>query len=358
MTDASDLLRVRDLHLHIHSGGQVFTALNGVTFEVRRREIYGLIGETGAGKSLTSWAVMGLLSRGAKVADGSIDFDGQELVGLPDKQYRTVRGNQIALVVQNPKGSLHPLRSVGGQIAAVYRQHRGGSRRAARHKAVEALEAVGVPDPARRARSLPGELSGGMAQRVLIAAAMVNEPQLLIADEPTTGLDVTVAAQILETLRARVTTAGASVLLITHDLGVVARFCDRLGVMFAGRIVEEGSVDELFADPRHPYTRQLIASARQTASATPSDAAGEQGLPPDLTALPAGCHYAYRCPYATDICQQPVPETAIGPGRRALCHFPPAARVATAEPGTAETATGEVDSAGTDRVPQHDEVPR
>jgi oligopeptide/dipeptide ABC transporter ATP-binding protein len=317
-----DLLQVQDLHLHIHADGQVFRALNGVSFEVRPREIYGLIGETGAGKSLSAWAVMGLLPSRAEVVSGSIVFRGQQLTALSDERYRRLRGNEMALVVQNPKGSLHPLRSVGRQIATAYRQHKGGSRRQAWQKAVEALTAVGVSDPTRRARSLPEELSGGMAQRVLIAAAMVNEPKLLVADEPTTGLDVTVQAQILETIRSRVTEQGVSVLLITHDLGVVAQFCDRVGVMFAGRIVEEAPVRDLFEDPRHPYTRKLIAAARQVDANAGTDAAGDLGLPPDLTALPEGCHYAYRCPYAAEVCRRPMVETSPLPGRRLLCHRP------------------------------------
>lgn len=309
---SDSLLCVRDLAMHIDADGQTYSALNGVSFEVRRGEIYGLIGETGAGKSLTAWSVLGMPPAGGRITAGSIELGGTELVGLPDDRYRKLRGNELSLVVQNPKGSLHPLRTVGRQIAAVRRQHRGGSRQEAMARAVQALEDVGVPDPARRAKALPHELSGGMAQRVLIAAAMVNEPGLIIADEPTTGLDVTVQAQILELLRDKVDEQGVSILLITHDLGVVARFCDRVGVMFAGRIVEEGSTAELFADPRHPYTRRLLQRD--------ADAA-DLGLPPNLTNLPQGCHYAYRCPFAADICRTPVPEQDKD-GRRALCHFP------------------------------------
>ncbi len=313
------LLRIRDVNVHLRSGDQNFTLLNGVSFDVRRGEIYGLIGETGAGKSLTAWASIGLLPTGARVVSGSITFAGQELVGLSEDRWQQIRGNDIGLIVQNPKGSLHPLRSVGRQIATLRRQHRGGTRKAAMASAVAALEAVGVPDAARRARSLPHELSGGMAQRVLIAAAMVNDPKLIIADEPTTGLDVTVQAQILESLRAKVTDNGVSILLITHDLAVVAQFCDRVGVMFGGRVVEEAPVRELFANPRHPYTRALIAAAQPQDADSP--AVGEIGLPPNLAALPSGCHYAYRCPWARTQCAQPVPETQVGDAHRVLCFF-------------------------------------
>lgn len=313
------LLSIRDVHVHLRSGDQNFTLLNGVSFDVERGEIYGLIGETGAGKSLTAWASIGLLPARARIVSGSITFNGQELVGLGEDRLQRIRGNDIGLIVQNPKGSLHPLRSVGRQIAALRRQHRGGSRKEAMASAIAALEAVGVPDAPRRARSLPHELSGGMAQRVLIAAAMVNDPALIIADEPTTGLDVTVQAQILESLRAKVDERGVSILLITHDLGVVAQFCDRVGVMFGGRVVEEAPVRELFGNPRHPYTRALIAAAQP--QDPDSAAVSDLGLPPNLAALPAGCHYAYRCPWARPQCERPVPETKVADTHRALCLF-------------------------------------
>lgn len=318
---SSPVLEVEDLHTHVFTKRGIARALNGVSLRVHRDEIVGLIGETGAGKSLTGWSVIQLLEPKLKVVQGDARFLGRSLIGMRDRDLRKVRGSGIGVIVQNPRGSLDPLRTIGKQLVAVHRQHTDATRRQARQRAVDMLIAVGIPDPEARMSSYPHELSGGMAQRVLIAMAMINEPDLLLADEPTTGLDVTVQAQILDLIRDRVAETHSGVLLITHDLGVVAHYCHRVAVMFGGRVVEEAPVGELFANPQHPYTQSLIASTPQRALAA-VDEEPDEGQPPDLFDLPPGCSYAYRCRFAADICRQPVPWTPIREDHHALCHFP------------------------------------
>jgi len=318
------LLAVRDLHTHFVSRNldneiRVARALNGVSFDVEGGRILGLVGETGAGKSLTAMSVMGLLRPPARVVGGSALFEGRDLLALPQEELNRLRGSAIALVVQSPKSSLDPLTRIGDQLARLHRIHRGADEATARRRAVAMLEAVGIPDPARRAQAWPHELSGGMAQRVLIAMALINEPRLLIADEPTTGLDVTVQAQILDLFRGLVRSKGIGAIVITHDLGVVAQYCDDVAVMFAGSIVEHGPVGPVYARPAHPYTRVLIAATpeRLRMGARRSVA----GPPPNLYALPAGCAYRDRCPQAAEICAEPPPDAALSPGHAARCHF-------------------------------------
>ncbi|MDP9821858.1 ABC transporter ATP-binding protein [Nocardioides massiliensis] len=315
------LLSIKDLRVHIDTPNGTAHALNGVNIEVAEHEIVGLIGETGAGKSLTAWSVLGLLGTRARVVDGTAEFEGADLVTMPERKRRRLRGKDLAVIVQNPRGALDPLRSVGRQIAMTNRRHRGTSRSQAKDNAIRALRDVGISDPARRAKAFAHQLSGGMAQRVLIALAMINEPKLIIADEPTTGLDLTVQAQILDLLRARVDASGSAVLLITHDLGVVANYCDRVAVMFAGRIVEEGTVTDIFGNPRHPYTRALVAASRETLDEEAVEAT-DRSEPPNLLDLPSGCHYRLRCRFAAEQCAEPVPLVDVGGGHRALCHFP------------------------------------
>ncbi|MGV9801619.1 ABC transporter ATP-binding protein [Mycobacterium sp. NPDC003449] len=336
------LLSVTGLCVRITTPTGVAHALNGVDLTVRRHEIVGLIGETGAGKSLTAWSVLGLLGPRAAVVGGTAEFDGADLIAMPERQRRRIRGRDLAVIVQNPRGALDPLRTIGRQIANTNRRHRKVGRRAARANAIRALRDVGIPDAARRAKAYAHQLSGGMAQRVLIALAMINEPKLIIADEPTTGLDLTIQAQILDLIRAKVDDTGSAVLLITHDLGVVANYCDRVAVMFAGRIVERGSVAQIFGDPRHPYTRALVAASSQTLDGDAPDDA-DTAEPPDLFDLPAGCHYRPRCPFAADECAEPVPLAELDPGHRALCHFPP---------GLTELLDGEREHAVTAGGPQ------
>ena len=319
------LLDVDDLHVHFIARDRrdqvrVARALNGVTFSLERGEVLGLVGETGAGKSLTAYAIMGLLKAPAKVVQGSVRFEDQELTSLADAAINEIRGDRITLVVQSPKTSLDPLTRVGEQIARVNRVHRGATPQAARDRALEMLAAVGIPDASRRALAWPHELSGGMAQRVLIAMALVNDPAMVIADEPTTGLDVTVQAQILDLLREKVMERRLAAILITHDLGVVAHYCERIAVMFAGTLVETGPVAAVFGAPRHPYTRHLIGSSPDRIRI--GHLTHRAGPPPNLYALPQGCPYSDRCPKAQAVCATVPPVAGFGDGHRAFCHFP------------------------------------
>jgi peptide/nickel transport system ATP-binding protein/oligopeptide transport system ATP-binding protein len=315
------LLRVDNLQTHFFSRDRfnrprVAHALNGVSFSVERGEILGLVGETGAGKSLTAYSILGLLKHSARVVGGEIMFDGMRLDTLPAEALNTLRGRRLALVVQNPKTSLDPLTRIGQQLMRIFRLHNGSH--SARERALEMLETVGIPDPVGRFDAYPHELSGGMAQRVVIAAALINKPDLLIADEPTTGLDVTVQAQVLDLLAARVRDAQMGAILITHDLGVVAQYCSRVAVMYAGRIVEIGPVGEVFRKPSHPYTRTLLDS---TPERLQKGAPATQTMPPpNLYALPSGCAYRDRCGLAYERCLTLPPEIRISPAHAAFCH--------------------------------------
>ncbi|WP_417718906.1 ABC transporter ATP-binding protein [Salipiger sp.] len=332
------LLTVEGLRTHFISrdiDNRIRTAhaLNDVSFSIDRGRILGIVGETGAGKSLTAQSITGLLRPPAKVVGGKAMFDGRDLTAMDDDALNRVRGAEIAMVVQNPRTSLDPLTRVGDQLVRIHQVHSGGPVAASRKRAIEMMEAVGIPDPQRRAQAWPHELSGGMAQRVLIAMALMNAPKLLIADEPTTGLDVTVQAQILDLLRDLVARLDMATMLITHDLGVVAHFCDEVAVMFAGAIVERGPVREVFRHPAHPYTRGLIAATPERLRS--GGAATFGGPPPDLYDLPEGCHFRPRCPFARAACRQSPAERETTPGHLALCHFAGAfdtATEATTEP--------------------------
>lgn len=322
------LLEVRDLHTHfiahdLDNRLRTARALNGVSFALAPGRILGLVGETGAGKSLTALSVLGLLKPPARVVAGQALFEGRDLLALPPEELNLLRGARIGLVVQSPKTSLDPLARIGRQLVRLQRAHRPGLAEAeAEARAAEMLAAVGIPDPRRRLRAWPHELSGGMAQRVLIAMALVNEPSLLIADEPTTGLDVTVQAQILDLLRDLARARGIGAVIITHDLGVVAHYCDEAAVMFAGQVVESGPVGPLFAEPAHPYTRALIAATPERLQLR---AARPAGSPPNLYDLPTGCLYRDRCPVAQPACLAPPPDVALAAGRLARCHLAAAA---------------------------------
>ena len=317
------LLSVRGLHTHFVSrdrDDQVRTAraLNGVTFDLPSGRILGLVGESGAGKSLTVTSILGLLRPPARVTAGQALFEGRDLLALTKPELTGLRGGPIGFVVQSPRASLDPLARVGEQLIRIQTAHGERSRGAARDRAEAALAAVGIPDPARRLRAWPHEFSGGMAQRVAIALALVNEPRLLIADEPTTALDVTVQAQILDLLAGQVRDRGIGAILVTHDLGVVAQYCDDIAVMFAGTVVEHGPCASVFRDPWHPYTRALLAATTERRRA--GEGASLGGPPPDLYALPDGCLYRLRCGQATGLCQTPPPDQARD-GQRAACHF-------------------------------------
>lgn len=317
------LLSVEDLHTHFISRNldneiRVARALNGVSFSLDAGRTLGIVGETGAGKSLTATSVMGLLRPPARVVQGRALFEGRDLLAMDPAELNEMRGRDIALVVQSPKSSLDPLTRIGDQLCRIHRVHRGGTQQQARARAIEMLTAVGIPDPARRMSAWPHELSGGMAQRVLIALALINRPRLLIADEPTTGLDVTVQAQILDLLRDLVRQSGIGAMIITHDLGVVAHYCDEVAVMYAGAIVESGPVSSVFADPAHPYTQNLIAATPERLRIGARRTVG--GPPPNLYALPAGCAYRDRCPRAAPVCETQPAVTALGGGHAARCH--------------------------------------
>ncbi|HET7686842.1 MAG TPA: ABC transporter ATP-binding protein [Candidatus Limnocylindria bacterium] len=288
------LLEVEGLQTSFHTRDGVVRAVTGIDFHVNRGEILGLVGESGCGKSVTSLSVLRLIAPPGKIEAGSIRFDGRELLGLRDREMRELRGNRISMIFQQPTSSLNPVFDVGMQLGEVLELHRNMQRRAARTRAAELLRMVGIPDPMRRLKAYPHELSGGMAQRVMIAMALACEPELLIADEPTTALDVTIQAQILDLMRALQQETGTAIVLITHDLGVVAEMADRVAVMYAGEIVEQADVRTLFDDPKHPYTRGLIGSVPTLGQAR-EELATIPGSVPNLVDLPPACRFAPRC---------------------------------------------------------------
>ncbi|TCO58571.1 ABC transporter ATP-binding protein [Actinocrispum wychmicini] len=302
----SRLLEINDLSVDFGTEDGVVHAVRNVSFSLGRREVLGIVGESGSGKSVSSMAIMGLLPKTAKIT-GSIKFLGDELVGLPFKKMRPYRGNKVSMIFQDPMTSLNPVFTVGWQLAEAYRAHHEVSKAKAWAKAVETLALVGIPQPDRRARQFPHEFSGGMRQRAVIGMSIINDPELIIADEPTTALDVTVQAQILETLLEIRDETNAAIMMITHDLGVVAGMVDRVQVMYGGTIVESGTVYEVFEEPRMPYTVGLLGSIPNPAMLgrrlTPI-----KGAPPSLMNLPSGCSFSPRCPLALDECTDREPE--------------------------------------------------
>ncbi|GGN50044.1 hypothetical protein GCM10011579_004440 [Streptomyces albiflavescens] len=316
------VLEVEDLTVEFPTEDGVVRAVRGVGYRLERGESLGIVGESGSGKSVTALAVMGLLPATARVR-GSVRFEGTELLGLSDARLSDLRGSGIAMIFQDPMTSLNPVYTVGYQIAETLLRHNPGlGGRAARERSVDLLGTVGIPSPQRRVDSYPHELSGGMRQRVVIAIAMANDPDVIIADEPTTALDVTVQAQILDALETARSETGAALVLITHDLGVVAGHTDRVAVMYAGRIVETGSVEDIFYTPRMPYTLGLLGSLprmdRDEERLTPIT-----GSPPSLLHLPPGCPFAPRCPMRQDVCDHDEPplRTTAHDGHLSACHF-------------------------------------
>ncbi|HKP44339.1 ABC transporter ATP-binding protein [Mycobacterium sp.] len=314
------LISVTDLAVTFPTDTERVNAVRGMNFDVGTGEVVALVGESGSGKSATAMAITGLLPEYAEVS-GSIRLNGDELLGLSDNQMSQIRGKSIGMVFQDPMSALTPVYTAGDQIAeALEVHHRGIGKRAARARAVELLELVGIAQPERRARSFPHELSGGERQRVVIAIAIANDPDLIICDEPTTALDVTVQAQILEVLKKARDVTGAGVLIITHDLGVVAEFADRALVMYAGRAVETADVDVLYRDRRMPYTAGLLGSVPRLDAAQGARLVPIPGAPPSMAALPAGCPFAPRCPLAIDACRAAEPELLeVVTGHRAAC---------------------------------------
>jgi oligopeptide/dipeptide ABC transporter ATP-binding protein len=301
------LLSIRDLEVRFPHRDRDVVAVAGVDLEIMPGEVFGMIGETGAGKSLTAWAAIDLVPSPGHVSAGEVRFDDLLVTGADEQTLRKLRGGKISIIVQNPHGALNPVKTVGAQIANVYRAHNRASRADARNLVRESLRRVGIADAERRARAYPHQLSGGMAQRVMIAMALANRPRLVIADEPTTGLDVTIQAEILDLMAELVNEAGSAVWIITHDLGIIATYTERAGVMFAGQVVELAPTRELFARPLHPYTPGLI----EWEAVEGSDAARRRlqigGAPPDLAHRPPGCQFAYRCPWAEPQCRAEMP---------------------------------------------------
>jgi peptide/nickel transport system ATP-binding protein len=315
----TDLLEVGDLTVHFDTEDGLVEAVDGVTFNVRSGEILGVVGESGSGKSVTALALLRLIRPPGRIVHGAVRFEGTDLVGLSEDEMRAVRGTRIAMVFQSPRTALNPVLTVGRQISRLFELHQGASRAEGRARTIGMLKLVGISEPERRARQYAHQLSGGMCQRVMIAMALATSPRLLLADEPTTGLDVLIGAQILELLRDLGRRTGASILLITHDLGVVAEVCDRVAVMHAGQIVEVGAVRTIFARPLHPYTQALIRSIpRIDREVTPEPI---PGMVPSLLAPPPGCRYADRCPRVLDVCRRdrPAPRAAA-PDHEVACH--------------------------------------
>jgi oligopeptide/dipeptide ABC transporter ATP-binding protein len=315
------LLRVSDLRVEFPLARGVVRAVDGASFEVSAGEALGLVGESGAGKTVTLRALVGLLPRGARIAGGTIEVDGVDVTRAPEHALRRLRGRTVSMIFQEPMTALNPVVRVGDQIAEAPLVRLGLGRRQARRRALELMRTVGIPDPVRRADAYPHELSGGMRQRVMIAIALSADPKLILCDEPTTALDVTIQDQILKLLGALQTDLGLSLVFVSHDLAVIAQTCRRVAVMYAGKVVETGSVADVFLEPRHPYTLGLLRSVpefdvvRDRLTSIP-------GAPPDLAALPAGCPFHPRCSFARENCTQgPIPLIPIGDDRAAACLY-------------------------------------
>ena len=314
------LIEIRDLRVVFHGDdGRTTHAVDAVDLAVAKGATLGLVGESGCGKSVTSLAIMGLLPKHSAEVTGSIAFDGFDLLNVSDQVRRDLRGNRLAMIFQEPMTSLNPSFTIGDQIMESILRHRGGTRNAARQRAIELLRRVRIPSPERRVDEYPHKLSGGMRQRVMIAMALACDPRLLIADEPTTALDVTLQAQILDLMRELKAESGAAIILITHDLGVVAEVCDEVAVMYAGEVVERAGVDALFTAPQHPYTVGLLGSIPRLDRRT-THLATIEGMVPNMSALPPGCRFAARCPFVEDACTvTPPPLSQVGPAHWSRC---------------------------------------
>ncbi|WP_198370308.1 ABC transporter ATP-binding protein [Roseomonas rosulenta] len=319
------LLEVENLQTHFRSPDGINRAVDGVNFHVNAGETVAIVGESGCGKSVTAMSILRLIPEPPGKIAGAIRFNGRDLLKLSDREMRDIRGNEISMIFQEPMTSLNPVLTVGRQIGETLRLHQGLSAQAAEARAVEMLKLVGIPEPQRRVREYPHQLSGGMRQRVMIAIALACNPKLLIADEPTTALDVTIQAQILDLMRDLKRTVGAAIVIITHDLGVVAEVAERVIVMYAGRKVEEAAVGPLFRSPRHPYTQGLLGSMPKLGSSLTGTETRLQeipGLVPSLKRKLDGCVFASRCPHATDLCTKVAPALEEkAPGHIAACHY-------------------------------------
>ena len=322
-TPNSDLLLdIRQLETTFFTHVGQVQAVRAVDLKIGRGEAVGIVGESGCGKSVMSMSIMGLVAHPGKIVSGEILFNGKDLVKMSEAELRKIRGNKIAMIFQDPMTSLNPVKKIGGQITEVLHLHQDISREDAKKRAVDLLRLVGIPSPESRLNQYPFEFSGGMRQRVMIAMALACDPDLLIADEPTTALDVTIQAQILELMRDLRNKINSSIILITHDLGVVANLCDSIRVMYAGKIVEEGKTRDIFYEPRHPYTWGLLKSIPKITAEAKERLIPIDGQPPDLLKPPKGCAFAERCPHVMTICQQTQPPMFVagqGEDHRVAC---------------------------------------
>lgn len=317
---AEKLLEVKNVKTSFFTHLGEVQAVRGVSFDLNKGEAIGIVGESGSGKSVTSMSVMRLLQYPGKIKSGDVVFKGENLVDKSDKEMMSIRGNEIAMIFQDPMTSLNPVFKIGDQIMEAIIRHQGVSKSEAREKAIEMLKLVGIPSPEERVDNYPHEFSGGMRQRAMIAIALSCEPDLLIADEPTTALDVTIQAQILELMKELKEKINTSIILITHDLGVVADVCSRIVVMYGGLVMEEGTAEEVFYNPKHPYTMGLLKSIPRLDLDEKKKLIPIPGSPPDLIKPPEGCPFASRCPYAMEICLKEAPEyTYVDEKHRAMC---------------------------------------
>lgn len=322
---SENLLEVKNLKTRFRTDDGVLYAVDDVSFSVRQGRTLGIVGESGSGKSVTSLSIMRLIQAPGQIEAGQVLFEGRDIQSISEDEMRRLRGNKIAMIFQEPMTSLNPVYTIGNQIdEAILQHHPGQSRADAKKRTIEMLRKVNIPAPEKRYDEYPHQLSGGMRQRVMIAMAISCDPKLLIADEPTTALDVTIQAQILDLMRKLKSDFGAGMILITHDLGVVAEMCQDVAVMYAGRIVEYGSVEDIFYRPKHHYTRGLLDSIPHFETGRKLDQLKTiSGMVPSLLKLPPGCRFADRCPRAEDRCNQEYPSLReLAPGHKAACHFP------------------------------------
>ena len=328
------LVDIKNERLSFFTPAGEVKALNDVSIHLREGEVLGIVGESGSGKSVTAYSLMGLTAYPGKLIGGSLYFNGHQVEEMTDKEMRKIRGNEISIIFQDPMTSLNPVYTIGNQIMEAVLLHTDKTKAQARDRAKELLELVGINEPEKRLRQYPHELSGGMRQRVMIAIALACEPKLLIADEPTTALDVTIQAQILELMMELKDKLGMAIIMITHDLGVVANVAKEIAVMYSGMIVERGLCEDIFYHPRHPYTWALIQSVPRLDLKNKQELSSIPGTPPDLLNPPVGCPFCTRCQYCMEICKEEMPErTDFGNGHTAACwlHHPMAPKVAMPE---------------------------
>ncbi|TCZ67544.1 ABC transporter ATP-binding protein [Paenibacillus albiflavus] len=315
----TELLTVHNLKTSFFTRSGEVQSVRGVSFTISEGEMVGIVGESGSGKSITAKSIMGLIQPPGRIIDGEVRLNGESILEMSPEQLRSIRGNQIAMIFQDPMTSLNPVLRIGKQLIEVIQRHEKLSKSEARQRAIDMLRQVGIPSPEKRIDQYPHEFSGGMRQRVMIAMALSCNPKLLIADEPTTALDVTIQAQILTLMKQLRDTTGTSILLITHDLGVVAQVCTRVIVMYGGLIMEEGAVVDIFESPQHPYTRGLMNSLPQYDAEVKERLVPIEGTPPNMLQPPTGCPFKDRCPEAMDLCNHRPPYYHVGEGHRSMC---------------------------------------